>query len=88
MTLARRAGAHELVDRGAALTYYSVLSLIPGLLVLFSVIGLFGTQGTVDEVLSIIEDVGPSAGETVARQPLESLIKHDVESGVPARQSA
>ena len=67
VTLARRAGAHELVDRGAALTYYTVLSLIPGLLVLFSVIGLFGTESTVDEVLSIIDDVGPSSGETVAQ---------------------
>jgi membrane protein len=82
VTIARRAGAHELVDRGAALTYYTVLSLIPGLLVLFSVIGLFGTQDTVDEVLSIIKDVGPPAGETTARGPVESLIKSDSQSGV------
>jgi len=81
VTLGRRAGKHELVDRGAALTYYSVLSLIPGLLVLFSVIGLFGTESTVDDVLKIIDDVGPSSGETVARTPLESLIRHDVQSG-------
>jgi membrane protein len=81
VTLTRRAGAHELVDRGAALTYYTVLSLIPGLLVLFSVIGLFGTESTVDEVLSIIDDVGPSSGDALARDPIESLIRHDVESG-------
>ena len=48
VVMARRVGRHELIDRGAALTYYSVLSLIPGLLVLFSVIGLFGDQGTVE----------------------------------------
>ena len=30
VVMARRIGRHELVDRGAALTYYSVLSLIPG----------------------------------------------------------
>ena len=82
MTIARRAGAHELVDRGAALTYYTVLSLIPGLLVLFSVIGLFGTESTVDEVLTIIDEVGPSSGDTVARDPVESLIKSDTRSGV------
>jgi membrane protein len=82
VTIAHRAGTHELVDRGAALTYYSVLSLIPGLLVLFSVIGLFGTEGTVDEVLSIIDDIGPASGEAAAREPVESLIKQDAQSGV------
>jgi membrane protein len=79
--MARRIGRHELIDRGAALTYYAVLSLIPGLLVLFSVIGLFGDQGTVDEVLSIFDDVGPSDGEAAARQPLEQLVRDDTRSG-------
>ncbi len=79
--IAHRAGRHELIDRGAALTYYSVLSLVPALLVLFSVIGLFGDQGTVDEVISIIDDVGPNASDEAARQPLESLIREDAESG-------
>lgn len=81
VVMARRAGRHELVDRGAALTYYSVLSLIPGLLVLFSVIGLFGDQGTVEEVIDIFKDVGPSDGEAAARDPLESLVRDDARSG-------
>src|SRR5215212_6297992 len=75
VVMARRIGRHELIDRGAALTYYSVLSLVPGLLVLFSVIGLFGDQGTIDDVIGILDDVGPSNGEAAARQPLESLIR-------------
>ena len=79
--MARRVGRHELIDRGAALTYYSVLSLVPGLLVLFSVIGLFGDQGTVEEVIDIFEEVGPSEGEAAVRQPLESLIRDDAQSG-------
>jgi membrane protein len=81
LVLSRRMGRHELVDRGAALTYYAVLSLVPGLLVLFSLIGLFGTQDTVDEVLSIIKDVGPSNGAATARGPLESMLKQDAQSG-------
>ena len=81
VVMARRIGRHELIDRGAALTYYSVLSLVPGMLVLFSVIGLFGDQGTVEEVIDILDDVGPSNGEAAARQPLESLIRNDTESG-------
>ena len=81
VVIGRRMGDHELVDRGAALTYYAILSIIPGLLILFAVIGLFGDKGTVDEVLSIIDEVGPNAGDEVARQPLQSLIEHDVQSG-------
>jgi membrane protein len=81
VTIARRAGRHELVDRGAALTYYAILSLVPGLLILFSVIGLLGDQGTVDEVISIIDDVGPKASDETARAPLEALIRQDTQSG-------
>jgi membrane protein len=80
--MARRIGKHELIDRGAALTYYGVLALIPGLLVLFSVIGLFGNQQTVDSVLEIFDEVGPSDGERVARDPLTSLLQDDTRSGV------
>lgn len=78
---ARRVGLHELIDRGSALTYYGVLAVVPALLVIFSVIGLFGSEGTVDDVLSIVHDVGPDNGETVARDPLESLVRQEASSG-------
>ena len=81
VVMARRIGRHELIDRGAALTYYSVLSLIPGLLVLFSVIGLVGDQGTVNEVVNIVDDVGPSNADATAKSSLESLISDDTQSG-------
>ena len=81
LMMSRRIGRHELIDRGAALTYYSVLSLIPGLLVLFSLIGLLGDQGTVNEVIGIVDDVGPSRADAVAKDSLESLIRDDTQSG-------
>lgn len=81
LVIAHRAGRHELVDRGAALTYYSVLSLVPALLVLFSIIGLVGTDKTVDDVLSVIKEVGPSSSDAAARKPLESLITEESQSG-------
>ena len=81
LTISRRIGQHELIDRGAALTYYAVLSLVPGLLVLLSLIGLFGSEKTVDLVLSIIKDVGPSDGDTVAKGPLLALLKEDAQPG-------
>ena len=34
----------QLTDRAAALTYYAVLSIFPGLLVVVSLLGLLGTQ--------------------------------------------
>ena len=81
VVMARRIGRHELIDRGAALTYYSVLSLIPGALVLFSLIGLIGDQGTVRDVVQIVDDVGPSNAEAPARSSLESLVEDDTQSG-------
>jgi membrane protein len=79
--MARRAGRHELIDRGAALTYYSVLSLIPGTLVLFSLIGLLGDEGTVNEVVKIVDDVGPSNSDAAARSSFEALVRDDTQSG-------
>ena len=81
VVMARRIGRHELIDRGAALTYYSVLSLIPGMLVLFSIIGLLGDQGTVNDVINIVDDVGPSNADAVAKDSLKSLIRDDTQSG-------
>jgi membrane protein len=81
VVMARRVGRHELIDRGAALTYYSVLSLIPGMLVMFSIIGLLGDQGTVNAVLKIVDDVGPSNSDAVAKNSLEALVRDDTQSG-------
>jgi membrane protein len=58
----------------AALTYYAVLSLFPGLLALISVLGLFGqakaTTATIVEILRGVAD--PSVVDAV-RQPIEQL---------------
>ena len=51
----------NLTDWAAALTYYSVLSIFPGLLVIVSLLGLFG-QSTVD---SVVQDIGGAAPDAV-----------------------
>ena len=44
-----------MTDRAAALTYYGILSIFPGLLVLVSVLGLFGGPASgVDEVIGSV----------------------------------
>src|SRR6195952_2618512 len=43
-------------DLAAALTYYSVLALFPGLLALLSLVGIFGqAQESVDKILEILK---------------------------------
>ena len=58
----------------AALTYYGVLSLFPGLLALVSLLGLFGqAEATTATLLEIIRGVAdPSVVEAV-REPIEQL---------------
>src|SRR5699024_12006153 len=46
----------QLQDRAAALTYYSVLSMFPALIVLVSLLGLIGQgQETTDETLGVMD---------------------------------
>jgi membrane protein len=54
-----RFNRHRLTDWAAALTYYSMLSIFPALLVLVSVLGLIGHSAT-DSIVSNVENVAPS----------------------------
>lgn len=61
--------ADGLQDWAAALTYYSVLSLFPLLIVFVALIGIFGEYPrTVNALLAIVRDVAPgSTADTVQR---------------------
>lgn len=66
----------QCTDLAAALTYYAVLSLFPALLVVVSLLGVFGQgQATVDTVLTMVEDVGPSSAVDTLRGPIEQLVQ-------------
>ena len=63
--LAGAYGRLSLGDHAAALTYYAVLAVFPGMIVLVALLGLFGDQETVDGLLRIIEELAPgSAADT------------------------
>jgi membrane protein len=64
--------ADELTDRAAALTYYSVLSIFPGLLVVVSVLGLFG-KGTIDRVEQTIGGIAPGTVEHVITTAIDNV---------------
>ncbi len=60
----REFGEDQCTDLAAALTYYAVLALFPGLIALLSLVGLVGRgPDTVDALLQVLRDVG--AGSTV-----------------------
>ncbi|MGW7431570.1 YihY/virulence factor BrkB family protein [Streptomyces sp. NPDC054861] len=62
----------ELSDRAAALTYYSVLSLFPALLVLVSLLGIAGKSAT-DSVLDNMAKLTPGAARDVITNAVEQL---------------
>src|SRR5690606_27757081 len=65
----------QCTDLAAALTYYAVLSLFPALLVVVSLLGVFGQgQTTVDTVLGMVEDLAPSSAVDTLRGPIEQLV--------------
>ncbi|MEV5239110.1 YihY/virulence factor BrkB family protein [Streptomyces cinnamoneus] len=62
----------ELADRAAALTYYSVLSLFPALLVLASLLGIAG-KSTTDQVLGDLQRLAPGAARQVITNAVRQL---------------
>jgi membrane protein len=48
----------EINDNAAALTYYSLLSLFPALLLCAALLGVFGQQGLIDDAASYLRDAG------------------------------
>lgn len=74
--------SNHLGDRAATLTYYSVLAVFPGLIVLVSLLGVLGNQGTVDGLLRIIDSLGPSSAVDTLRGPLDQIVEHSSRAGV------
>jgi len=62
----------QLGDRAAALTYYSVLSLFPALLVLVSLLGVAGRSAT-DKVLNNVRKLAPGSVRDVITDAVRQL---------------
>jgi membrane protein len=63
--------ADELTDRAAALTYYGVQAVFPGLLVLVSIVGLLGHSAT-QTLLDNLNQLTPGAVTSVLRTVIEN----------------
>jgi membrane protein len=68
-------GRLSLGDHAAALTYYAVLAVFPGMIVLVALLGLLGDQGTVDGLLRIIENLAPGSAADTFEGAAESAIE-------------
>ena len=66
----------QCTDLAAALTYYAVLSLFPALLVVVSLLGVFGQgRSTTDAVLEIATGIAPSSAVDTLRPTIEQLVE-------------
>jgi membrane protein len=66
----------QCTDLAAALTYYAVLSLFPAVLVVVSLLGVFG-QGrrTTDAVVDIVSDLAPASTVDTLRPTIQQLVE-------------
>ncbi|MFI9611890.1 YihY/virulence factor BrkB family protein [Streptomyces sp. NPDC052023] len=62
----------ELTDRAAALTYYTVLSLFPALLVLVSLLGV-ASKSVTERLLENLQQFAPGAGREIITQAVQNL---------------
>lgn len=72
----REFSTDQCTDLAAALTYYAVLSLFPALVVVVSLLGVFGQgQRTTEAVLQIVDDLGPASAVDTLRAPIQQLVE-------------
>jgi len=64
----------NLTDWAAALTYYGLLSLFPGLIALVSIVGLVGDpKGATRTITEIVTAIGPQSAAQTFAGPIESV---------------
>ncbi|WP_434440767.1 YihY/virulence factor BrkB family protein [Lentzea sp. E54] len=71
----------NLTDWAAALTYYAVLSLFPGIIVLTSVLALLG-ETTTQELMKYVDQVAPGQAGDLVKSSIEELQKSQSAAGL------
>ncbi len=72
----------NLTHHAAALTYFSVLSIFPGLIVLVSLLGVVGSPDSIGGLLRIIGDLGSESAVETLQPPIENIVANSSEAGV------
>jgi len=73
----------DLTDWAAALTYYGILSLFPGLLLLVSILGLAGTSAT-QPLIDNLGSVAPGPAKEIATNAIQGLQSNQGAAGFAA----
>jgi len=72
----------NLADWAAALTYYGLLSLFPGLIALISIVGLVGDpRGATQTITEIVTAIGPQSAAQTFAGPIESIASDQETAG-------
>lgn len=79
---AKAFSAKHLTHHAAALTYFSVLSIFPGLIVLVSLLGVLGSPDSIDGLLRIIRDLGSESAVETLEPPIENIVNNSGGAGI------
>jgi membrane protein len=72
-----------LTDWAAALTYYGLLSLFPGMIALFSIVGLVGDPDSATETITeVVTALGPESAAQTFAGPIESVASDRGAAGI------
>jgi membrane protein len=78
-----RFGEVQVTDRAAAMTYYSILSIFPALLVIVSLLALLGTYpDTYQSIVNTLRDAAPGAAIDTIDSALRSALSSRSDAGV------
>jgi membrane protein len=78
-----RFGEVQVTDRAAALTYYSILSLFPGLLVVVSLLALLGNYPqTYESIVNTLRDAAPGSAVNTIDSALKGALSNRSNAGV------
>jgi membrane protein len=75
----------QMTQHAAALSFYAMLSLVPVLLLVISLLGIFGQEQTVNDITGYLRDHGAPPSVT---QPVEALVRSAVRASGQATTSA
>jgi membrane protein len=81
-TTARKTWADGGTNLAAALTFYTVLSVFPALLVFVALVALLGQPSTVRTVLQIVGKLGPPSAVHTFSGPITAALRHGSAAGL------
>src|SRR6266536_5470997 len=78
-----RFGEVQVTDRAAALTYYSILSLFPALLVVVALLSLLGSYpDTYESIVNTLRDAAPGTAVDTIDSALRDALSNRSNAGV------